>query len=124
MSIEISVDEHDFTIDVSGIHLLICLSRQIRIRLADITACRVVTQSEAKGDLGWRVGGGYIPGRLATGWFTMPGRKGARQWWAVFRATEVVLIDTVLDRPGRVVLQHDHPEFLVAEIERRRATAS
>ena len=54
--------------------------------IADITDARVVSRDEAKQDLGWRLGGGYWPGAMATGWFSVRGRKGARQLWRVYRA--------------------------------------
>jgi hypothetical protein len=73
--------------------------------MAEVVAAQVLPVTELRAGLGWRVGGGYFPGRLATGWFTVKGQKGKRQLWCVHRDPEVLVIDTRLDRPCRVVLQ-------------------
>jgi hypothetical protein len=77
-----------------------------QLPMAHITAARVVERTDALARIGWRLGGGYWPGRLATGWFTERGRKGARQLWCVYRDPELLAIDTTLPKPCRVVLQH------------------
>ena len=43
---------------------------------------------------------------MATGWFTVKDRKGARELWCVYKDPEVLVIDTRRERPCRVVLQH------------------
>ena len=121
MSYEISVVDGELAIDLSGVHKMLCLAGRIAVPLRDITAVRAATQSEAKGDMGWRVGGGYFPGWFATGWYTFPGRKGARQWWCAFRDAAVVVIDTDLDRPCRIVVQDPEPDRVVAMIESARS---
>jgi hypothetical protein len=77
----------------------------VHLCMSDIVAARVVPRQGLHKGLGWRVGRGYFPGRLATGWFTVTGEKGKRQLWCVYRDHEVLVIDTRLDRPSRVVLQ-------------------
>jgi hypothetical protein len=76
------------------------------LAMADVTDGRVTTRAEALAGLGWRLGGGYWPGALATGWYGERGRKGVRELWCVYRDKEVLVIDTVLAKPCRVVLQH------------------
>jgi len=73
--------------------------------MAAIVAAQVRPVDGLRKGLGWRVGGGYFPGRLATGWFTVKSEKGKRQLWCVYRAREVLVIDTRLDKPSRIVLQ-------------------
>ena len=106
MSVDVYVHDDRVTIDIGGADQVWCLKRHIELPVADIVAVGIDDVREAKRDLGWRVGGGYWPGRMATGHFTVPGRPGARQFWCVYRDTEVLVIDTDLDRPARVVLQH------------------
>jgi len=84
------------TLNPSGQHLAI----------ADISSARVEQRSAARAEAGWRVGGGQWFDSLTTGWFTVQGRKGYRQLWCAYKDTEVLVIDTRLTKPCRVVLQH------------------
>lgn len=118
MSLDVHVHDDRVTVDIGGIDQVWCLKRHIDLPMLDITSARVVTVAEAKEGLGWRIGGGNWPGRMATGHFTVPGRTGARQLWCVYRDAEVLVIDTDLERPARVVLQHpdrDRLAWLIAE---------
>ena len=111
MSLDVHVHDDKVTIDLGGIDQVWCLKRHLEIPMADITDARVTTVAELKEGLGWRVGGGYLPGRMATGHFTMR-EPGHRQFWCVYRDEEVLVIDTTLDNPARVVLQHPDRERL------------
>lgn len=118
MSLDVHVYDDRVTIDVGGADQLWCLKRHLELPIAQITSARVVPVGEVKEGLGWRVGGGYWPGRMATGHFTIPGHEGGRQFWCVYRDPEVLVIDTSLDDPTRVVLQHpdrDRLAWLIAE---------
>lgn len=72
----------DDAVDI-GIHgagdRLLCLSRGVRLPWSEIVAARATTWADVREGLGWRVGGGYLPGVFATGWFTVPGRRRARR---------------------------------------------
>ncbi len=84
---------------------LLSLSSGVRIARSEVVDARAATWDEARAEMGWRVGGSYVPGLLATGWYTVKGRKGARQLWAVKRdRSSLLVIDTSLDRPARVVV--------------------
>ena len=118
MSPHVHVHDDRVTIDLGGLDQLWCLARHLEIPFEDITDARVAPVSELKRGLGWRVGGGYWPGRMATGHFLVPDRPGARQFWCTYRDAEVLVIDTSLERPARVVLQHpdrDRLAWLIAE---------
>jgi hypothetical protein len=55
---------------------------------------------------------------MATGHFMVRGRKGARQFWCVYRDPEVLLIETSRKDMARIVLQHpdrDRLAWLIAE---------
>ncbi len=91
------------------------------VAMADITSARVISRAEAGIDLSWRFGGAWWPGKLATGWFMVKGREGARQLWCVYGDQEVLAIETRLERPCRVVLQHPDRHDLAWYIGERLA---
>lgn len=126
MAIEVTVRDDAVDIDITGaFDMTMCLSPGLRIPMADITSARLASWDEVRPGLGWRVGGAYWPGLIATGWYTVPGRKGVRQLLAVFRdRAELLVIDTRLDKPCRVVLQHPDRERLAWWINERIAQAA
>src|SRR5438552_10677188 len=92
----VSDDAVDITF--TGLDKWITLTpRGHRLALGDVVSAHVAPRREAAADLGWRLGGGYWPGGLATGWFTVKGRKGVRQLWCVYRDPEVLVIETRID---------------------------
>ena len=106
MAVGVHVSDDAVDIRFTGADRLITFAHGgVHLCMSDIVAARVVPRQGLREDLGWRVGGGYFPGRLATGWFAVKGAKGRRQLWCVYRDDEVLVIDTRLDRPCRVVLQ-------------------
>ncbi len=119
MSARVFVHDDRITIDLDGLDRLWCLAGHIEVPTEHVTGARVEPVRDARAGLGWRVGGGYWPGLLATGWFTVPGRKGERQWWCTYRDDEVLVIDTDLRSPARLVLQHPDREFLAWVIGER-----
>jgi hypothetical protein len=76
------------------------------IAMDDVTGARVTSRAEARVNTGWRMPGTAWFWSLAAGWYTVKGRKGARELWCVYRDPEVLVIDTLLSRPCRIVLQH------------------
>ena len=107
MAVHVHVSDDVVDIGFSGIDKWLSFNPSGQhLRMADITAAGVVARTDALRRLGWRVGGGYWPRLLATGWYTERGRKGFRQLWCVYRDAEVLAIDTALPKPCRVVLQH------------------
>lgn len=105
MGVHVYVLDNAVDITFSGFDSIWTLKSQLHLPLRDIEQARVAPVSELKRQLGWRVGGTYIPGWAACGHYTVPGRKGARQLWCVYRDSEALVIDTKLERPARVVLQ-------------------
>ena len=105
----VHVHVHDDAVDIrfTGLDWLMTFNPSGQhLAMADITGARVIPRSEAVARLRWRVGGGYWPGAMATGWYSERDRKGVRELWCVYRDTEVLAIDTTLAKPCRVVLQH------------------
>jgi hypothetical protein len=118
MGLDVFVHDDKVTLDLSGLDRLWCLAGHLEVPTAHITGARVVPVDDVRAGLGWRVGGGYWPGLLAAGWFTVEGRRGARQFWCVYRDPEVVVVDTDLDQPARLVFQHpdrDRLAWLIGE---------
>lgn len=119
MTISVEVGSDAVAIRFTGPDQLWTLSKGILLPYADILSVGVESRSVLQKDLGWRVGGGYFPGRMATGHFLSKTRRGARQLWAVYRDTELLVIETRRDRPHRVVLQTPDRENLARIISSR-----
>jgi hypothetical protein len=97
-----------------------CLSKGVQLAWSDVNGAQVQTWDEVRAGLGWRVGGAYWPGRIATGWYTIPGMKRDRQLLGVFRhRSQLVVVETRLRRPRRLVVPSDRAAFLVEEITDR-----
>ena len=127
MAIELVVYDDAIDLKFSGWDRLWTFSRGLQLPITEITDARVVEVAPLKKDLGLRTGGGYWPGRMATGHFTWRHRKGVRQLWAVYSDKEALVIDTTRDKPARIVIQHPYKHdlaWLIAEripgAERRR----
>ncbi|MFN8052697.1 MAG: hypothetical protein U0Q22_14715 [Acidimicrobiales bacterium] len=106
MAVECIVSANLVSIRFTGPDRALALSRGVDLHGDEITGVQLMPRDEARALLGWRVGGGYLPGYLATGWFTTPGQRGQLQLWDVYRDDEVLVIDTTRPKPSRVVLQH------------------
>ncbi|HTN79063.1 MAG TPA: hypothetical protein VMK16_05260 [Acidimicrobiales bacterium] len=106
MAIELVVHDDSIDLTITGTDRWLALSKGIHLPMSEITDARVTDVASLKTELGWRVGGGYWPGRMATGHFTWRNRKGFRQLWAVYADKEVLAIDTTRKNPARIVIQH------------------
>jgi hypothetical protein len=111
---------HDDAVDLTfkGWDKLWAFSSGIHLPITEITDARVSEVRPLKKELGWRTGGGYWPGKMATGHFTWRHRKGVRQLWAVYGDKEALVIDTTRDKPARIVIQHPYKHdlaWLIAE---------
>jgi hypothetical protein len=116
----INVFGHDDAVDVefTGLDRLVTLKGRVRLPMGVIADARLARQDELRPTLGLRLGGTYLPGVLAAGRFSARDRDGAEQLWDVYRDPEVLVIETKLDHPVRVVLQHPDRErlaWLIAE---------
>ena len=65
------------------------------------------------------VGGADWPGVVKASHRTAPGRSGATTFWCVHRDSDVLVIDTDPERPGRLAMQHLDSDFLVRVIRER-----
>lgn len=107
MAVDVFVHDEGVEVDFTGLDVAMCFARHVTVPMEHVVGARIATWDEVRPDLGWRVGGGYWPGWFATGWYTVPGHKGDRQLLCVYRdRDELLVIDTDLPRPSRLVLQH------------------
>ena len=106
-------------VEVRGIvDAMLCLSGDQHVAIDDIVDARIAPWSEVRAGLGWRTAGGYLPGWFATGWYAVPGEKGARQFLAVFRdRSRILVVDTTLERPRRLALALDDAPAVLAELQ-------
>jgi hypothetical protein len=106
MAVRVALRGDVLDVEIRGVFdSTMCLSGDQHVPLSDITSARVASWDELRSALGWRVAGAYWPGLIATGWYAVPGRPGARQFWAVYRdRSNLLVVDTRLERPARLVL--------------------
>jgi hypothetical protein len=118
MTARVELRPEHLEISFPGAESLLTLKRRLTLPWSDVASVRVAPQAEMKRELGWRVGGGYFPGWFATGHYTFRGgdRRGERQLWCCYRAGDVLVVETRLRRPRRVVLQVDDPAGVAARI--------
>lgn len=121
MTVTLDVTDDGIDLRIDGwFDTLMCVSSGMHVAMQDIVEARLVEWDEVRAGMGLRVGGAYWPGRIATGWYAVPGRQGARQFWAVFRdRTNLIEITTRVDRPTRLVLANPDRERLAWWINER-----
>src|SRR3954470_3470402 len=112
---------HDDAVDVdfTGWSRVWALKGHVEVAMADIVDARVAPRAELVESIGWRLGGTSVPGRVIAGRFSTKGRDGVRQLWDTYSDPDLLVIETRLDRPWRVVLQHPDREFLAWIISER-----
>ena len=117
--------EEQVAILLTGIDSIWALRSRLIIPTDSIVSARVVSRDEAKQHLGWRFGGTYWPGTVAAGNYTVRGNHDQRAFWSVYRDDEVLEIETTLERPRFIVIQHPDRHTLAWLIgERIRAVPS
>jgi len=123
MAIEVTVQDDAVEIRMTGaFDTAACMSGGVRVPMSDIESARLTSWDEVRADVGWQIAGAYVPGLIVTGWYTMKGRRGARQLLAIYRdRRELLVIDTRLERPCRIVLQHPDRQRLAWWINERTA---
>lgn len=121
MAVNLFVRDDAIDLEITGwFDRLMCLSSGARIAMADVVGARTASWDDVRPEIGWRAGGAYVPRLIATGWYTMPGRKGVRQLLAIFRDREhLLVVDTRLPKPCRLVLAVPDRERLAASINER-----
>ena len=119
MTVEARIEGDVLVVEITERDRFWCMSNGQRIARSDIVAARVATWTEVRAELGWRVGGTYVPGRVAAGWYLIKKRKGCRQLLAVFRdRSSLLMVDTRLKKPARLVIATPAAAQLVAALSR------
>jgi len=124
MAVRVHVHDDRIQFDLDGADAFAALSWHHAVPMDHIVSATVRPVDDVRKDLAWRIGGRYLPGIMATGTFGMKGRPAARQFWSVYRDDEVLVIDTDLDDPARVVVQHPDRHDLAWFIGERVALRS
>lgn len=107
VAVNVYVSDPGVDIRFDGLDAAWTLRRRLHIPVEQLVAARVERTDVARRELGWRLGGTYLPGVIAAGRYTFrPSRDGERQLWCVYRDPEVLVIDTSAPVVTRVVLQH------------------
>lgn len=106
MSVRVVVEDDAVDVRLGGLDAVCALRRHLRVPMRHVTGAAVVPLADAKRRVRWRVGGTGLPGVVLAGWMTERDRPGARQWWSTYRDDEVLVVDTDVPRPSRLVVQH------------------
>jgi hypothetical protein len=118
MAISVHVDSANLVVRCSGSAILYTFTRTVSVALVDIASASAVPyDSTLTGTRGFRRLGTFVPGRVAVGWFSRRDRKGSKDWWFVFRPKEVLVVETRIARPSRLVLQTDQCHELAAQLQ-------
>lgn len=105
MAVTAVVTDTSFDITLSGWDAVWAFRRRVSIPLEHIRSATVTPRASALQQLRWRVGGTHLPGVVSAGRFTLRSTPG-RAFVSVYRDPEVLVVETDLDRPRLVVLQH------------------
>lgn len=105
MSVRVDVLADHVAVSLDGWDRRWSLRSSVLLPYSIITSARVALLDEVRPDLGWRTAGAYWPGVIATGHYKMRHDANATQFWCVYRDRELLVIDTRVDWPARVVLQ-------------------
>lgn len=124
MAADVQVRDDRVEIRFAGWDRVLCISSGFDVATSDIESARVAPTEEVRRDLGWRLGGTAWPGSIIAGRFSVKGRPQARQFWDVRKADEVLVIETRLQKPCRVVLEHPARHDLAWWIGERLTTGS
>ena len=120
MATNVFVHDDVVDIDFTGWNRVWALKGHVELAMRHIVDARVAPRGEvAREHWAGASAAPAGPGKVTAGHYTTRGRKGVRQLWDVYTDDEVLVIETDLDRPWRVVLQHPDREFLAWVISER-----
>lgn len=117
MTVRVEVSPVALDVFVEGADRFWGLRSRLEVPLGRVEGARVVQAGDARSDLRFRTGGLGVPGVATVGYHR--GKEAVRQWWRVYRADRVVVID--LDDQShfdRIVLEVDDPDVTASMIER------
>lgn len=113
MGVSIDVVGSELVVSMTGWDRIWTLRRSISVPASSVTRVDVGFREPLLEQAGLRVRGSSIPGLLMAGtytvWSDFRRHDGERQFWLVKRATEVLIIETDLVRPSRLVVEVPDP---------------
>jgi hypothetical protein len=118
MGLSLVTDDTGVHVRLTGWDTVWSLRRRLDLDLRDVVSAEAVERTSAQATIGLRLGGTYLPGRIAAGNYTVRKHRGERQFWCVRRARRVLRITTNMARPRYVVLEVDDPTRVAAELTR------
>lgn len=125
MAIDFEFDDGDLVVRISGWDIVWSLHRTVRVPVGAIERVYVQAKDPLQNELAFRIRGGSMPGVVMAGRFSVwkkhRTRDGERQFWLTKRAAEVLVIDTDVASPARLVLEVPEPRALQRELSDRIA---
>ncbi len=121
MALEVSLDGGTLSIDLSGWHLFFAMRSHVEVPLADIESVSLQPKHPLVSQVAVRMRGSSIPGRVLAGsysvWPHARVEKGDRQFWMTYGAAEVLVIETRVSRPRRIVLELEDRHAVMLRIQ-------
>jgi hypothetical protein len=106
MAIDVFVGDRVVAIHLTGLDSVWSLRSRLLVPISEIAAARVVDRDDAMGRIGWKFGGTAVPGLVAAGTFTLDHADGDRAFCCLYRDRELLEIETTIQRPRLILLQH------------------
>jgi hypothetical protein len=114
MAINVISEPSRIVVELSGAAILGALRRRIEVPSKSISSVSVRPRNEVRWDGAWlRLPGAYIPGVIRYGSYGLGSR---REFWAVTRQSEVVVIETSEGTYRRLVLGVGDPHGVAGAI--------
>ena len=113
MAVTTQVTHNELIITLTGIDALWALKRQLVINRQHIVSAQVMDRKAVIKLLRFRLWGSYLPGVVCAGTFSVSKKAGlppgSRAFMSIYRAKEVLVVTTSLERPGLIGLQVANP---------------
>lgn len=121
MGLVVSLDGGTLSIDLSGWHMIFAMRSHVEVPLADVESVSLQSKHPLVSEVAVRMRGSSIPGRVLAGsysvWPHARIEKGDRQFWMTYSAAEVLVIETKVARPRRIVLEMDDRHAVMLRIQ-------
>lgn len=121
MGIDVSLDEGKLSVGLTGWHRFFAMRSSVEVALADVESVSLQSKRPLIDQVAVRMRGSSIPGRVLAGtysvWPHARVEKGDRQFWMTYGAPEVLVIETSVSRPRRIVLELDDRHAVMLRIQ-------
>jgi hypothetical protein len=113
MAVTTQVTHDELIITLTGIDALWALKRKLVVSRSTITSAKVLDRKATIRLLRLRLWGSYLPGVVCAGTFSVNKKAGlppgSRAFMSIYRAKEVLVVTTSLERPRLIGLQIANP---------------